>query len=144
MVQTRTALLVDDESAILEELSWHLSQRGWKVMTASDGSSGEELCRKHMGELSLVVTDVRMPGLPAQLLVKHVAQGRTSCRPAIFIMTAYDDLSREDAHVIGADAIFQKPFRVRELVAAAEHFVKLGDKSEEPAPAQLKADNKLQ
>ena len=51
---------------------------------------------------------------------------RRTTRPAVFIMTAYDDVSREDAHTIGADAIFQKPFRVRELVAAAEHFMKLG------------------
>jgi DNA-binding response OmpR family regulator len=42
-------------------------------------------------------------------------------------MTAYDDVSREDAHTLGADAIFQKPFRVRELVAAAEHFMKLAE-----------------
>ncbi|MEN9809115.1 MAG: hypothetical protein RLZZ488_682 [Pseudomonadota bacterium] len=123
-----TALLVDDEHSILEELSWHLQQRGWRVLTAPDGCKAEELCRKHFSELQLVVTDIRMPGHSGQTLVKKIAEERKSMRPAVFIMTAYDDVSREDAHVIGADAIFQKPFRVRELVAAAEHFVKIAER----------------
>ena len=118
-------LLVDDESSILQELVWHLEQQGWEVLTASDGIQGEQLWKKHSNSLSLVVTDIRMPGLPGQALVKEISALRRTTRPAVFIMTAYDDVSREDAHTIGADAIFQKPFRVRELVAAADHFMKL-------------------
>jgi hypothetical protein len=132
MVDKRLALLVDDESSILEELSWHLQQRGWQVITAPDAFKAELLFRKHRDELSLVVTDVRMPGLHGETLVKNMSTNRLSLRPALFIMTAYDDLTREDAHRIGADAIFQKPFRVRELVAAAEHFVKLGNMQSTP------------
>lgn len=128
-----TALLVDDELSILEELSWHLQQRGWRVLTAPDGCKAEELCRKHFSELQLVVTDIRMPGQSGQTLVRKIAEDRKSVRPAVFIMTAYDDVTREDAHVIGADAIFQKPFRVRELVAAAEHFVKIAELEKQSA-----------
>jgi len=119
-------LLVDDESSILQELVWHLEQQGWDVLTASNGIQGEQLWKKHSNSLSLVVTDVRMPGLSGETLVKEISALRRTMRPAVFIMTAYDDISREDAHTIGADAIFQKPFRIRELVAAAEHFMKLG------------------
>lgn len=124
-------LLVDDESSILQELVWHLEQHGWEVLTASNGIQGEHLWKKHSNSLSLVVTDIRMPGLSGQALVKEISALRKTLRPAVFIMTAYDDISREDAHTIGADAIFQKPFRVRELVAAAEHFMKLGNSQSE-------------
>lgn len=137
-----TALLVDDEHSILEELSWHLQQRGWRVLTAPDGCKAEELCRKHFSELQLVVTDIRMPGQSGQTLVKKIAEERKSVRPAVFIMTAYDDVSREDAHMIGADAIFQKPFRVRELVAAAEHFVKIADREKHGNDSVLMASDK--
>ncbi|MFZ9520822.1 MAG: response regulator [Silvanigrellaceae bacterium] len=127
MSQRPLVLLVDDESSILEELGWHLGQCGWRVLTASNGVKGEELWRKHAAELSLVVTDIRMPGVTGQNFIKKIAAERNAIQPAIFIMTAYDDLTREDAHTIGADAIFQKPFRVKELVAAAEHFIKLAN-----------------
>ncbi|MEY3901568.1 MAG: hypothetical protein RL189_874 [Pseudomonadota bacterium] len=137
-----TALLVDDEHSILEELSWHLQQRGWRVLTAPDGCKAEELCRKHFLELQLVVTDIRMPGQSGQTLVKKIAEERKSVRPAVFIMTAYDDVSREDAHLIGADAIFQKPFRVRELVAAAEHFVKIADREKHSNDSVIMASDK--
>jgi hypothetical protein len=128
MSESLLALLVDDETSIVEELSWHLQQRGWRVITAPDAYRAEQLFSKHRDQLSLVVTDVRMPGMHGHLLIKKLSTHRLTLRPALFIMTAYDDLSREDAHVLGADAIFQKPFRVRELLAAADHFVKLGTK----------------
>ncbi|MEY4064051.1 MAG: hypothetical protein RIR26_259 [Pseudomonadota bacterium] len=121
------ALLVDDENSILEELVWHLEQRGWDVLTATDGIQGAALWHKHSNALNLVVTDIRMPGVQGQALIQQIGVQRKQLRPALFIMTAYDDVSREDAHNIGADAIFQKPFRVRELVAAAQHFMKLAN-----------------
>lgn len=132
MAEKPLALLVDDESSILEELSWHLEQRGWQVLTAPDALKAEQLFQKHLDQLSLVVTDIRMPGIHGHTLVKKMSSKRVALKPALFIMTAYDDLTREDAHVIGADAIFQKPFRVRELVAAAEHFVRIGKKQTSP------------
>lgn len=125
MPQKPLALLIDDESSILEELVWHLEQQGWECLSATDGSKGLQLWQSHSYQLELVVTDVRMPGIQGQTLVKEISGVRKTTRPALFIMTAYDDVSREDAHIIGADAIFQKPFRVRELVAAAEHFMRI-------------------
>jgi DNA-binding response OmpR family regulator len=141
------ALLVDDESSILEELVWHLEQRGWDVLTATDGLHGVALWQKHANTLNLVVTDIRMPGIQGQALVQQIGSQRKQIRPAVFIMTAYDDVSREDAHNIGADAIFQKPFRVRELVAAAQHFMKVasgtGDSELASGPALTLAGSKI-
>ncbi|NBO38943.1 response regulator [bacterium] len=128
-------LLVDDEKAILEELGWHLEQRGWRVVLASDGSQGESLWKTHNHELRLVVTDIRMPGTHGKTLVKSISSSRQHLRPALFIMTAFDDVSREDAHRMGADALFQKPFRVKELVAAAEHFMKVADSNDAESSA---------
>jgi two-component system alkaline phosphatase synthesis response regulator PhoP len=140
MPERPLVLLVDDEVSIIEELVWHLEQRGWEVLTATDGIKGEQLWKKHSNALKLVVTDIRMPGLPGQSLVRNISAVRKTVHPVLFIMTAYDDVSREEAHNLGADAIFQKPFRVRDLVAAAEHFMKLGDTHSEllETTAQLK------
>jgi DNA-binding response OmpR family regulator len=118
-------LIVDDETAILEELKWHLEQHGWDVTTASDGLQGKEFCDRGVTQFDLIISDIRMPGMDGQALVKLVADIKNDLLPALFIMTAYDDVLREDAHAIGADAIFQKPFRVSELVAAAQHFIKV-------------------
>jgi two-component system alkaline phosphatase synthesis response regulator PhoP len=119
------ALIIDDEAAILEELKWHLEQHGWEVTTAVDGIRGKECCEQLNQNLDLIISDVRMPGIDGQALLKNIAQNKRDLLPALFFMTAYDDVLREDAHEIGADAIFQKPFRVKELIAAAKHFIKV-------------------
>ncbi len=119
------ALIIDDEAAILEELKWHLEQHGWEVATASNGVRGKECCEQSSEQFDLIVSDIRMPGIDGQTLLKTVAQSKKDLLPALFVMTAYDDVLREDAHAIGADAIFQKPFRVKELIAAAQHFIKV-------------------
>lgn len=119
------ALIIDDETAILEELKWHLEQHGWEVLTACDGVRGKEKW-EHMGQkLDLIISDVRMPGIDGKALLQSIAQNKKDLLPALFVMTAYDDVLREDAHSIGADAIFQKPFRVKELISAAQHFIKV-------------------
>lgn len=127
-VKKLKVLIVDDELAILEELKWHLEQHGWDVKTANDGIRGLEHWESFGSQLDLVISDVRMPGVNGQSLVKNIAISKKDLLPALFIMTAYDDVLREDAHAIGADAIFQKPFRVMELIAAAKHFVHIRNK----------------
>lgn len=128
LVKKLKALIIDDELAILEELKWHLEQHGWDVTTAKDGIRGLEQWDSIGSQLDLVISDIRMPGVSGQSLVKNIATAKRDLLPALFIMTAYDDVLREDAHAIGADAIFQKPFRVMELISAAKHFVHVRNK----------------
>ncbi|MDR0669335.1 MAG: sigma-54 dependent transcriptional regulator [Treponema sp.] len=63
-------LVVDDEKNIREGLAVSLEMDGYEVVTAVDGDVG--LKRFGKGDIDLVITDLRMPGLSGEELLRHV------------------------------------------------------------------------
>jgi len=61
-------LIVDDEPHILEFLDFTLAQEGFCVRTASKGEEAVEIFRSET--FSLVITDIRMPGINGFELIK--------------------------------------------------------------------------
>ena len=56
----KSILVVDDDPEIVTLLSTRLAKRGYKVSTASDGSSALELVKRDVPDI--VLLDVMMPG----------------------------------------------------------------------------------
>src|SRR5882757_112875 len=65
-------LCVDDESRVVEGLAAHL-RRDYQVLIANGASSALQLL-KEQGAPSVVVSDMRMPGMDGATLLKHVRQ----------------------------------------------------------------------
>jgi DNA-binding NtrC family response regulator len=63
-------LVVDDEKNIREGLAASLEMDGHEVETAADGDAG--LKRFQRGDIDLVITDLRMPGLSGEDLLKRI------------------------------------------------------------------------
>jgi two-component system, response regulator YesN len=88
------------------------------VITASDGSMGLALYAQH--HPALVITDLKLPGLPGLALVE-----RLSLEPGLKIIavsgTGADDL--ELARQLGAAVTLRKPFHITELLAAVQQLV---------------------
>ena len=63
-------LIVDDEKNIREGLATAAELDGYEVVTASDGEEGWQRFEK--GDIDLVVTDLRMPGLSGEELQKRI------------------------------------------------------------------------
>ncbi|MDR0589593.1 MAG: sigma-54 dependent transcriptional regulator [Spirochaetaceae bacterium] len=63
-------LVVDDEKNIREGLADFLSMDGYTVETAADGDGGLKSFQK--GDIDLVITDLRMPGLSGEELLKRI------------------------------------------------------------------------
>ncbi|GMO50215.1 MAG: sigma-54 dependent transcriptional regulator [Termitinemataceae bacterium] len=63
-------LIVDDEKGIREGLAESLVSDGYIVETAKDGNEGWERFAK--GDIDLVITDLRMPGLSGEELLKRI------------------------------------------------------------------------
>ncbi len=59
----RTALVVDDEKAVLRVCTKMVSLCGFTVITAVNGSDAVAKFRKHADEISLVLMDLTMPGM---------------------------------------------------------------------------------
>jgi DNA-binding NtrC family response regulator len=63
-------LIIDDEKHIREGLARSLEMDGYEVVTAGDGNEGWKRFQK--GDIDLVITDLRMPGLSGDELLKRV------------------------------------------------------------------------
>ncbi|MDR3173347.1 MAG: sigma-54 dependent transcriptional regulator [Treponema sp.] len=63
-------LVVDDEKNIREGLAASLEMDGYEVVTALDGDEG--LRRFAKGDIDLVITDLRMPGLSGEELLRRI------------------------------------------------------------------------
>ena len=105
-------LIVDDEKNIREGLAAGLEMEGFEVETAADGSEG--LKRFHRGDIDLVITDLRMPGLTGEELLKKI-QTESPGAPVI-ILTGHGTVeSAVEAMRIGAWDVLTKPVNLDHL-----------------------------
>ncbi len=106
-------LVVDDDASMQRMLRQRLEREGYAVHTAPNGEEGLDLIRKEV--ISLIITDLRMPKLRGDELVKAVAQFNPNI--PIIVMTAYAEV--DEAVQLMRDGIYHyvtKPFDVEELV----------------------------
>jgi CheY-like chemotaxis protein len=67
-------LIVDDEPLVRETLAEMLSGIGLDVLEAADSSEALEVLKKRAHQVSILVTDVRMPGGMDGLDLANIAQ----------------------------------------------------------------------
>ncbi len=106
---TASILVVDDEPAIQDILTWALTAEGYRVATA--GSGEEALSRVQEEEFDIIVTDIVMPGLDG---LEVLERSRVlNPRAAVIVMTAYAALETAIAALRrGASDYLEKPFSV--------------------------------
>ncbi|NOX24527.1 MAG: response regulator [Deltaproteobacteria bacterium] len=109
----KTILLVDDEAIILKTIEGKLTDEGFQVFTAPDGT--EALKRFSGLPINLVITDLMMEGMSGITVLKKIKQD--SPNTAVIILTGYGELgSAVEALRLGADDYLLKPCDLNELV----------------------------
>lgn len=106
-------LLVEDEIALSDPLSYLLEREGYEVEVAADGPSAVTAFDRDGADL--VLLDLMLPGLPGTEVCREIRQ-RSSV--PIIMLTAKD--SEVDIVVgleLGADDYVTKPYKTRELLA---------------------------
>jgi two-component system response regulator (stage 0 sporulation protein F) len=100
-------LVVDDEDNVVEVLSEYFSGQGYTVTTASSGE--QALSRLPEFRPSVVLLDVRMPGLDGVEVLRRIRAMDTSV--SVIMVTANEDveLARETLN-LGAFDYVAKPF----------------------------------
>jgi DNA-binding response OmpR family regulator len=106
-------IVVEDEPALLETLSYNLERQGYEVVTANNGLVALKLAREHQPDL--VVLDVMLPGLDG-FEVCRVLRKETSI-PIIMLTARADEVDKVVGLEMGADDYLTKPFSMRELMA---------------------------
>lgn len=118
-------LIVDDDPDIRSLLADFLSQLGWRVETAADGVTMQQVLNS--GNIDLIVLDLTLPG----------ADGLTLCRnlraqsgiPVIMLTARSAALDRVLGLEMGADDYLCKPFEPRELAARIRNVLRRGSTS---------------
>lgn len=106
-------LLVEDEEALSEPLTYLLEREGYDVAVAADGHSAVRAF--HETAPDLVLLDLMLPGIPGTEVCRQI---RAVSQTPIIMLTAKD--SEVDIVVgleLGADDYVTKPYSSRELLA---------------------------
>ncbi|MCP4685689.1 MAG: response regulator, partial [bacterium] len=108
-----TALLVDDEPAILELLESFLALERYIPLTATTAEEAMEILEKNT--VDIIVTDIMLPGMSGIELLSKVKESYSHI-PVILITGFSGRYTPRDAISMGADGYFAKPFHNIELI----------------------------
>jgi two-component system response regulator PilR (NtrC family) len=105
-------LVVDDEPGVRNLLKTMLARKGYAPETADNGD--EALRRLKAEHFDLVITDLRMPGLPGEELVAQVKRDQPSL--PVVVISAYGG-TKSVVEVVkhGAEDYLAKPFNQEDL-----------------------------
>jgi DNA-binding NtrC family response regulator len=111
----RTILIVEDEVFIRMSAVAALEDAGFVVLEAKDSLEALDILSRHV-ETSVLMTDVRMPGLMDGLAL--IAQVQID-HPAIRSIVVSGNASAEQARKAGAFGFVAKPYLAKTIVQAA-------------------------
>jgi CheY-like chemotaxis protein len=105
---SETILLVDDEAAVLEFARTALERQGYRVLTASGSEDAMRIAHDFRERISLLLTDVRMPGMQGPELATRLRSMRPGLR--VLFMSGYA-AEAVTSETLKETALLQKPFK---------------------------------
>ncbi len=106
--------IIDDESDILEFVSYNLQKEGYKVEAFANPVIGLQAIILDLPDL--VITDWIMPDMEGLELCRRIKQNpRTNHIPVVMVSCKNDEIDVVTALEVGADDYMIKPFKVKEL-----------------------------
>jgi CheY-like chemotaxis protein len=118
-------LVVDDNPANLELLSFVLTAAGYEVRTATDAK--ETLAQLRAFRPSILLLDIRLPGMDGLTLTRELRRDPATHDLLIVAVTAHAMRGdREEALAAGCDGFVTKPIDTRTLPATIAGFLAAG------------------
>ncbi len=114
MAETQTILLVDDETAITDNLAPFLERAGFEVSVAADGVQALEMVEANKPDV--LVLDVLMPRIDGREVLRQL-RSAGNWIPILLLTQVGEAGERAMALEEGADDYLNKPFDPHELVA---------------------------
>ncbi len=137
---TATIALVDDDRNILTSVSIALQAEGFLTRVYSDGETALKAFADNPPDMA--VLDIKMPRMDGLEVLRRLRE--KSQIPVIFLTSKDDELDEALGLAMGADDYIAKPFsqrlliaRIRAILRRTDASVRVGDGSDEEAPAIL-------
>src|SRR5215216_2519819 len=113
IIMAETILIVEDEPALRDTLSYNLKKDGFTVEAVGDGRAAIDSARKLKPDL--IILDLMLPEIDGFEVCRIL---RKEMATPILMLTARDDeIDRVVGLEVGADDYLTKPFSMRELMA---------------------------
>jgi DNA-binding response OmpR family regulator len=110
-------LIIDDDRALSNLVSFVMRQEGFDVETVNDGDAG--IRRAIEMRFDAVVLDLRMPGKDGRAVFREIREA--GVRTPVLILSAYN--ARQATEDLGAEAYLNKPFEPTELAEAVRRLL---------------------
>lgn len=122
-------LVVDDNPAIRDMVSWALELDGYEPAEAAEGQEALnwlESAAREGNHPSVILLDLAMPGMDGHVFLQRLRSQWEDYhapypRPAIVVITAATASS--DAENLGVEHVIIKPFHVRDLLDVVHSLV---------------------
>jgi two-component system, cell cycle sensor histidine kinase and response regulator CckA len=122
---SETILLVEDAAPLREVTREFLKEAGYAVLEAGDASEALETAGRYTAEISLLITDVVLPGINGHALAERLISQRPGTK--VLYISGYTDDAMVRHGVLQSELAFlKKPFtqdalthKVREILDAA-------------------------
>jgi len=120
----KSILVVDDEQVMREFLADVLED--FRVVKAADGD--EAIDRLKQEEFDLIITDMKMPRVSGEEVVKFAKEIYPDAR--IIVISGYSSLSSVSNTLgYGVCAFLSKPFTIKQIRTEVENSLESGDSS---------------
>ena len=116
-------LLVEDETALTESVSYNLLREGFTVVAAADGERALERFRAERP--SIVLLDLMLPKLSGLDVCRAIR--RESAVPIIMLTAKDSEADKVAGLELGADDYVTKPFSMRELISRIRAHLRRAD-----------------
>jgi CheY-like chemotaxis protein len=103
-----TVLLVEDEGEVRKVIRLALEEGGYRVLEAADGEEALRRLAEDPGRLSLLVSDVVMPGMNGLALVEAARKARPGL-PALLMSGYSEEVIRRKGALPGGVSLLEKP-----------------------------------
>jgi signal transduction histidine kinase/CheY-like chemotaxis protein len=110
-----TILLVEDEKELLAMLRLSLEEKGYRVLTATNGYDAIEIVDKFGRRIDLLLSDIGLPGVDGVRVFEHVKAAAPNITP-ILMSGFFDEGQAERLRKLGVDHVLQKPFTMAEVL----------------------------
>jgi CheY-like chemotaxis protein len=111
-------IVVEDDDGVRVLVEELLLDRGYNVISAQTGAEGLDRIR-HEPRLSLMITDIRMPGIDGWELARRAMEMRADLK--VLYITGYPGEQRPDDAPPGP--LLRKPWRAGEFYECLEQLI---------------------
>lgn len=129
------ALVVDDDTSVLQVTADMLRQFGYCVLEARSAHEALEMIDRYLDDLDIAIIDYVMPEMNGLALIGELR--RLGVKARIVLATGYADLEPRDMNSHGFQVLLSKPYTFADFQHAIARTADEGASSE-PIPSELR------